>query len=325
MLGIELTPEHPVDRVGELANRAEVVGFDTVFASHHYNNRDAFLALSEVARRTDSLRLGPGVTNPYETHPVSLAARVATLDELADGRAIFGIGAGDRSTLANLGVDREKPLERVLETLQISRQLWEGERVDHDGTFRAEAAGLNFSVDRIPVYVGAQGPDMLRMAGKHADGVLINGAHPADVEWAVDRLAEGQTDRGQDRGDLDRAVYASTSLAREADAARQAARPPVAFIASGAPEAVLERHELDLDRAATIRTAIGTGDFTAAFDRVSESMLDAFAITGTPEMVAEQVGTLLGLADSVVLAAPLGPDLETAIELAETICQRYSA
>jgi 5,10-methylenetetrahydromethanopterin reductase len=79
---------------------------------------------------------------------------------------------------------------------------------------------------------------------------------------------------------------------------------------------VLERHALDGDRADRIGEAIAGGDFSAAFEEVSEEMLDAFCIAGTPETVTARIEGLLTEADSVVLGSPLGPDLETAIDLA---------
>jgi 5,10-methylenetetrahydromethanopterin reductase len=324
MLGIELAPEHPVSRVTDLAVRAEAAGFDTVFASHHYNNRDEFVALADAARATGTVRLGPGITNPYETHPVSLASRMASLDELADGRGVFGIGAGDRSTLSNLGYDADRPLRRVLETVQVARRLWDGERVDHDGAFRAKEAALNYEVGRIPVYVGAQGPDMTRMAAKYADGVLFNGAHPRDVAWASDRVEEGLSERPEGRDEFDFAVYASVSVAEDPDAARAAARPPVAFIAASAPGPVLDRHDIDRDRAESVGEAIEAGEFSAAFDGVSPAMLEAFCIAGTPATVEERIGDVLAVADGVVLASPLGPDLEAAIDLAAAAVSRTS-
>ena len=315
MLGIELTPEHSVSRLSGLAAQAEAADFETAFVSHHYNNRDEFVALADIARETETMSLGPGITNPYETHPVTLASRVATIDELSDGRAVYGIGPGDRSTLSNLGYERERPLRRVLETMQVTRRLFDGERVDHDGTFEAVDAGLNYEAGEVPIYVGAQGPHMTSMAAKHADGVLFNGSHPRDVEWASDRVSEGLADRPQRRGEFDFGVYASVSLGEDEQAARETARPPVAFIASGAPAQVLDRHDIDAERAAAIGEAIAAGKFRDAFDQVSESMIDAFCIAGTPETVHDRVETILGVADSFVMSSPLGPDLEAAVTL----------
>jgi 5,10-methylenetetrahydromethanopterin reductase len=314
-IGIELTPEHPPSRLSDLAVTAEREGFDTVFVSHHYNNRDEFVALADIARETTEVRLGPGITNPYETHPVTLASRVATIDELSDGRGVYGIGPGDRSTLANLGYDHDDALRRVLETMQVTRRLWDGERVDHDGTFEAVDAGLNYEARQLPIYVGAQGPHMTRMAAKHADGLLYNGSHPRDLAWARDRVDEGLAERPDDSREFDFAAYASVSIAEKENAAREAARPPVAFITGGAPPPVLERHGLDRERAGEIGDAIASGGFTEAFEAVTPAMIDAFCVAGTPETVGERVERILEEADSFVMGSPLGPDLDAAVEL----------
>jgi 5,10-methylenetetrahydromethanopterin reductase len=314
MVGIELTPEHPVSRLATLGELAEREGFDAVFASSHYNNRDPFQALAAIAARTSCIDLGPGVANPHECHPVALASRMATLDELSGGRAVFGIGPGDPSTLRNLGAGDDRGLRPVLETFKTAQQLWAGERVDHDGQFEAHDAGLNYRPPtRIPVYVGGEGPHMCRMAAKHADGLLFNGSHPEDIAWAADRVAEGLADRPDDRGAFEFVAYASVSVGADREAARQAARPPVAFIAAGAPDPVLDRHGLDTDRAALIGERISEGAFTEAFGLVDEAMIDAFAAAGTVADVADRLSALLDHADGVVCGSPLGPDLDAAV------------
>ncbi len=319
MLGIELTPEEPVPQLVEQASTAADSGFDTVFCSHHYNNRDEFAALAAIAEATEEIRLGPGVTNPYETHPVTLASRMATLDELSEGRGVFGIGAGDRSTIENLGFGHDDALRRVLETMQVSRRLWRGERVDHDGTFTATAAGLNYEGGDVPIYVGAQGPHMTRMAAKYADGVLFNGSHPRDIEWAAERVSEGVAERDGRRDDVDFAAYASVSIATDGEAAREAARPPVAFITAGAPSPVLARHGIDKTRAEEIQQAISAGEFSAAFEAVTDRMLDAFCVAGTPEDVTKRLNELLETADSVVVGSPIGPDIGEALALMDDV------
>jgi len=327
MIGIELTPEQPVSRIAELGEHAEAEGFDTVFASCHYNNRDPFVALDRIARRTDDVALGPGVANPYETHPVTLASRVATLEEASGGRAVFGLGAGDPSTLSNLGYEHERPLRRVLEAFKTARDLYAGERVDRDGTFLARDAGLNFAdeVGSVPVYVGAQGPHMIRMAAKHADGVLLNGSHPRDYEWAATQVEKGLADRPDERGAFDFAAYAAVSVAPDGEAARAAARPPVAFIAAGAAPPVLDRHGVDASLAEDIGEHIAAGEFETAFGAVTGEMIDAFCIAGTPGTVEERIDAVLEHADSFVAGSPLGPDLGTAIELAGAALRRSAA
>jgi len=317
MKALELTPEHPISDVTDLAVTAEETGFDAVFAAHHYFNRDPYVALSRIAAATDEIRLGPAAANPYDTHPVALASRVATIQEVSDGRAVFGIGPGDRSTLSALGVDRDSPLRRVLETFKTAQDLWAGESVSLDGTFRAEDAELEYEVPgEIPVYVGAQGPHMIRMSAKHADGVLYNGSHPRDFEWAAGQVEKGLEERPDERGEFDFGAYASVSVAESEADAREAARPPVAFIVGGAAPPVLERHGIDEERARAVGNAIEAGEFTEAFRQVTGEMIDAFSIAGTEQQVANRIETVMEYADSFVAGAPLGPDLEGAIRLA---------
>jgi 5,10-methylenetetrahydromethanopterin reductase len=204
--------------------------------------------------------------------------------------------------------------------MQVLRRLWVGEAVDHDGTFRADGAELEYPVGgSIPIAVAAQGPHMVRMAAKHADRVLFNGSHPDDVAWAAEQVETGLADRPADRGAFDFAAYASVSIADDEQAAREAARPPVAFIAGGAAPPVLERHDLDADRADAVSAALEDGAYREAFDLVTPAMLDAFAAAGTPEQVERRLDALLEHADSVVVGAPLGPDLDRAIELAGAV------
>ena len=319
MLGIELTPEHDLHRLVDLGVRAEDAGYDAVYAACHYNNRDPWAFLSRLADATDDVRLGPGVANPYETHPVTLASKVATLDELSEGRALFGLGPGDPSTLRNLGLEDERGLRPVLEAFKTAQKLWAGERVDHEGTFDAADAGLNYEPpqgESIPVHVGGEGPHMCRMAAKHADGMLFNGSHPDDLAWAREQVETGLDDRPEGRGEFDLLAYAAVSIADEEAAAREAARPPVAFIAAGAAPPVLERHGIDQDAAAAIGESVSAGEFTDAFERVTPAMIDAFCMAGTPETVRERAVAVADHADGLVVGSPLGPDLEAAVDLA---------
>ncbi|MFB6121545.1 MAG: 5,10-methylenetetrahydromethanopterin reductase [Halobacteriaceae archaeon] len=315
MLGIELAPEEPLGEVAALGAAAEAEGFDAALVSCHYNNRDPMLAAQRVAEETATIRVGPAAANPYETHPVKLAGSVATLAEAASGRTLCGLAPGDRSTLSNLGIEQDRPLRRVLETMRVARQLWAGERVSHDGTFVARDAGLNFDAEAVPVYVGAQGPDMLRMAAKHADGALVNASHPRDVSWAVDRIAEGNAERPAERGDFETVAYAVTSVAEDGDAARAEARFPVAFVAAGAADPVLDRHDVDREAAARVAAAVEAGEFRTAAERVTPAMLEAFCVAGTPAEVADGLSALLRDVDGLVAGWPLGPDPAAAIRL----------
>jgi methylenetetrahydromethanopterin reductase (EC 1.5.99.11) len=318
-IGIELTPEYPVEELLEVGQRAEEAGYDIIYASCHYNNRDPFAFLARLADATDTAAIGPGVANPHDTHPAALASKVATVDEASDGRAVFGIGPGDPSTLRNIGAVDDRGLRPVLESFKSAQQLWAGERIDNDGTFAAADAGLNFEPPQgadIPVHVGGEGPHMCRMSAKHADGLLYNGSHPADLSWARDRVEEGRSDRPDHRGEFELLAYASVSIADEENTAREAARPPVAYITAGAAPPVLDRHDIDRDRASQIGDQISSGEFSAAFETVTPAMIDAFCMAGTRETVSDRMAATLEYADGIVAGSPLGPDLEEAVDLA---------
>ncbi|WP_418280739.1 5,10-methylenetetrahydromethanopterin reductase [Halorubrum sp. DTA98] len=319
MLGIELTPEHDLHRLVDLGVRAEEAGYDAVYSTCHYNNRDPWAFLSRLAAETDTVRLGPGVANPHETHPVTLASKVATLDEASEGRAVLGIGPGDPSTLRNLGLADQRGLRSVLEAFKTAQRLWAGERVDHDGTFDANGAGLNYEPPQgaaIPVHVGGEGPHMCRMAAKHADGLLYNGSHPADLAWAREQVDDGLGDRPDSRGEFDLIAYAAVSVSADGEAAREAARPPVAFITAGAAPPVLKRHGIDAATAEAIGDHVAAGEFSAAFERVTPDMIDAFCMAGTPEAVRDRASDVAAHADGLVVGSPIGPDLEASVDLA---------
>lgn len=157
---------------------------------------------------------------------------------------------------------------------------------------------------------------MCRMAAKHADGLLYNGSHPKDLAWAREQVDDGLADRPDHRGDFDLIAYSAVSVAEDPEAAREAARPAVAYIAASAAPPVLDRHGVDPATAEAIGDDISAGEFSAAFDAVTDGMIDAFCIAGTPADVRERAQALSEYADGLVVVSPLGPDLEEAVDLA---------
>jgi 5,10-methylenetetrahydromethanopterin reductase len=310
MAEVELVADRPVEEVVSLAQVAEDEGFDCVWVTDHYNNRNPFVTLTAVAGATEEVSIGPGVTNPYYAHPAYTANAVATLDEYSGGRARLGIGPGDPNTLAALEVERDSPLYEVLDAVKLTRSLLGGEKVTEDGL--AKDAKLNYDTRVVPVYVGAQGPNMLRMAADHGDGILINASHPDDFVWSLDQI--------DDETDAEIVAYTSFSVSDDREAAKEVARQPVAFVASASPPPVLQRHGIDAELAGEIGEHVERGEFSEAFGKVSEDMLDAFSVHGTPEDCAERVEALYDTGvDTVVVGSPLGPEPEEAMRVASKI------
>ena len=164
--------------------------------------------------------------------------------------------------------------------------------------------------------MGAQGPKMLELAGKIADGVLINASHPKDFEFAIKQITAGAKAAGRDPKSIDVGAYACFSIHKDAEKAKGAAKVVVAFIVAGSPDTVLERHGIEVSAKKTIGDAIAKGDFAGLNSLVTDKMIDAFSICGAPVDCKAKVEALKKIGvTQIVAGSPIGPDKETAIKL----------
>ena len=310
--GIEFVPQQPLDDIIKLVKLAEDVGFDNVWITDHYNNKNVYAALALVAKETSTIKLGPGVTNPYLRAPAISASAIATIDEISDGRATFGIGPGDKATFESLGVEWSKPLSTIKSAIAEIRTLTAGEATESG----AKLGGVKAVQDSIPIYMGAQGPKMLETSGEIADGVLINASNPKDYEAAMPQIKKGLETVGKSTADFDVGAYTSTSIGTDSEAARNAAKIVVAFIASGAPDLVIERHGLPEGYNKKLGDLLGKGDFGGAIGAVTDEALDAFAVAGSPEDFVPKIENLAEMGvTQYVAGSPVGKDVEESIKL----------
>jgi 5,10-methylenetetrahydromethanopterin reductase len=316
--GIEFVPKEAYWKTVYYAVQSEKRGFDNLWITDHYNNRNVYVTLAATALYTKKIVFGPGVTNPFLVNPVVTVQSLASLDEMAPGRVVLGIGAGDKTTLASTGIEATKQLSAVVDAVTIFKAMLEGKSVNYEGAvFQVKGTRFNFKPrGQIPVYIGAQGPKMLATAGKVGDGVLINASHPKDIDYAVGQIKNGVTEAGKNMSDVDVTAYTSFSVHKKTEKATQAASPVVAFIVAGSPNIILERHGIDLEKANKIRGALKIGDFGEAFGSVSPEMIDAFSIAGTPDVCIKKINRLLkaGITQFVV-GSPIGPNVRNSIDL----------
>ncbi|MBC2697254.1 MAG: 5,10-methylenetetrahydromethanopterin reductase [ANME-2 cluster archaeon] len=312
--GIEFLANETADTLADMIRFSEENGIEYAWITDHYNNRDSFSLLTYIAARTTSIKLGTGVTNPYTRTAPQLASAIATVDETSGGRAVFGIGPGDKMTFENLGVKWTKPLQTVRETVEVVRRLTLGEPVSFDGNvISIKKAKLDLGSRSVPVYIGAQGPGMLRLAGEIGDGALVNASHPRDFEFAVKLLKEGAA--GRDFSQFDVGAYTSFSVAGNKDEAVAAARPVVAFITAGSPPDVIKRHDIPEEDYSRLTSAFKDG-FKQAVRAVTDDMISAFSICGTPDDCIGQIHDLTGAGvTQVIPGSPLGPDKKKSIQL----------
>ena len=313
MFGIEFVPDESVLKIGYMAKLAEDAGFKNIWITDHYNNRDVWTTLAVLSLMTNKIQLGTGVTNPYTRNAAITASSIASINELSGGRAILGIGPGDKATFDKMGIDWDKPLSRVRDSVLAIRAFLAKEQVSQAGFIGAQ---MSFATSKIPIYIGAQGPKMLELAGAISDGVLINASHPDDFKFAVPMIRAGAEKAGRKPEDVQVCAYASFSADKDPAKAVGASKIVVAFIVAGSPENVLERHGISMDEAKAISDAISRFDFKAAMDAVTPRMSEAFSISGAPADCRARVDELLSTGvTQIVVGSPIGPNKESAIKL----------
>jgi 5,10-methylenetetrahydromethanopterin reductase len=294
------------------------MGFNNLWITDHFNNRNVYVLLAMVAAYTERIKIGPGVTNPYLVHPVVTAQAVATLNEIAPGRVICGLGVGDKTTLQMLGVEQVKPLAAIREAVHIIREVTSGKALEMQGEiFKVSRAKLNFkAANPIPIFIGAQGPKMLALAAEIGDGVLINASHPKDIENSMNFIREGVEKTDKKLEELKISAYTSFSIASDYEKALKAVVPVVAYIVAGAPEIILERHGISVELAGKVREAIVRAQWKEAFSYVDNNMVEAFSICGTPENCIDKVDKLLKVGvNQIVVGSPIGPNIHKAINM----------
>jgi len=319
--GIEFVPGNlTVKQVVTYCKLAESKDIDFAWITNHYNNRHCYPTLAAIAQATSTLKMGPGIMNAFTDTPAAMASFACTLNEISDGRAVMGIGPGDLSTLPKLAINPEKPVGRLEEAVIQMRKLWGGEQInksgmkffDYDG---AKLTGVTLPGKKgIPVYIGAQGPKVLELAGTIGDGALINASNPKDFDVAIP-IIKAACDKAGKKG-FDIGAYTAMSIDKNAKKARNSAKIVAAFIAAGSPEPLLVRHGLDLAKVATIKAALAKFDFGTAGANVDDATIDAFTIAGDPDTVRQKCEDLTKAGvTQIIFGSPIGPDITNSIRL----------
>jgi 5,10-methylenetetrahydromethanopterin reductase len=252
-------------------------------------------------------------------HPVMTAESVASLNEIAPGRVICGIGAGDKTTLEMVGVEMKSPLRTMRESVEIIRRQLVREKTGYDGKIFKTTGGARFNfktANPIPIYIGAQGPKMLQLAGRIGDGALINASHPDDIKRAVGLIRKGSEKARRDPKEVDIAAYTSFSVAETEKKARKPVVPVVAYIVAGSPPFILEKHGIPVEKADKIKSDLSSRNWGEAFGAVNKQMIDAFTVCGSPEQCTEKIDILFKTGIThFVTGSPLGPNVRASIDL----------
>ncbi|HXG53493.1 MAG TPA: LLM class flavin-dependent oxidoreductase [candidate division Zixibacteria bacterium] len=283
----------PLDAIPELARLAEEHGFGCAWGGEA-NNKDPTVMLSAIAAVTRRLKIGSAVYHILGRTPVTLALQAAGLNELSRGRFLLGVGVSNPTIARWHGLSLDHPMGRIEEYLEIVRRALSGEKLDFDGRyFSAHGFKMAFrpGENPVPVYLAAFGPKMSRLAGRIADGVLINMANPREIERIAEEARSGAAQAGKDPHRLEIICKVRCSIAASHGEAREALSHALTYYA-------LADYYRDLltrmgfgEEVEAMRAAWRAGGFHAARKLVTARLFDGLplvAATSAAE-VAEQI------------------------------------
>ncbi len=270
---VNLMPTGPAARVAELAAEAERLGFRRCWVyDEGLTTRDVYVTLTAVAAATTSIRIGPGITNPFTRHPAVTANAVASLDEYSGGRAFLGLGAGGGLTLDPLAIQRQRPLTAVAEMVEATRRLWNGSTVDMAGrTISLDSANMTAPRADIAIHLAGRGPRMIELASRVADGFYLSYIHKDFIAPTIDALRADSARR--------MTITYSTRLVTN-DADFEAARRDLTFRLPDSPPEIRDRLGIDSGQVAMLREALSSGGPPAAAHLIRDEWIEPFVIVG---------------------------------------------
>ncbi len=280
------------------AQHAERHGFSTVWFAENPFQRGVLPAASACAVATESIEIGIGVFNPFNRHPTLMAMEIGALDELSNGRAILGIGAGVPRTIEKFA-KFEKIASALRDTIAIAGPLLAGEEVVHAGAvFSADHVKLSYELprQRVPVFFAAMGERMLRLCGEAGDGLLIsNMCPPSFTGRAIAIMADSAVTVGRS-APSEIVKYVPCVVATNGADARNAVKPAIgAMLAAywkayqptpAALSAIGDDNGIDPSVFAVSLQRLGAGE--PAEEVLDDSFVSAYAVAGTVEDCLEQ-------------------------------------
>ncbi len=305
-LGVLLTAATD-DPIGA-ATEAEALGYGTVWIGELWGV-DAAVQLAAMAMATDDIRLGTAVLNVFSRTPAVLAMTAKTLAERSDGRFTLGVGTSTRKAVEDLhgmAWEAPNPVRRAHETIELTREFLAGDgRVDYEGEVFSVQDFPALGVE-VPIYHAALGPANCRVVARLADGWLPHLVPYDDLGTAFEPIAEHARAAGRDPAAITVAPYVIAAVDDDPTVARDAVRRHVAYyVGSGAGyrRAVAARFP---EAAETIPGAWAAGERDRAAGSVTDEMVDALSVAGTPEAARERLAAIRALpaVDRPILVVP---------------------
>lgn len=302
----------------EICRLAEACGYDFLTMPDTQSvHPEMYVNLTLAALNTQRIRLGPAVTNPVTRHPAVTASAIAAIDTLSNGRAYLGIATGD-SAVHNLA-ERPARLADLREyILTVRGLLREGE-----AQYRGKTVKLAWTRRNIPIYMAAEGPKALELAGEICDGVIIGtGLTPEVIQDSLARVRAGAARAGRKPDEIDIWWQVKCNVAEDGEAAVYDMRMSLAASAShcfrfsleqkGIPEPYVEPVRQLMDRYNYAEHELPGADRHNArlVDQLGlrDYLADRFAVAGTPAQCIAKLERLIGAGATQFKLATHGSD-----------------
>jgi probable F420-dependent oxidoreductase len=298
--GISLPTDPPIDLQVEKAKLAEACGFTYVWCwDTHILMQEYSPQMTLIAAETQNVVIGSCVTNPVTRDPTVVASFFATLaNMIGSDRLICGIGRGDSAV--RIRNARPGNLAALEESVRIIRGLTRGDELEVDGhAVRFEWA----KGGEVPVFVAAYGPKALALAGRIADGVILQVADPFFVEWCLERVRDGLRESGRDPSGFRVQVAAPSVVSPDRAEARDRLRWFPALVGNHIAD-ILRHHDPETLPEELRAYVDGRGDYDYRrhtrqgadhYDYVPDEIVDRFTVLGTIDECTEKVRRLEAL------------------------------
>jgi alkanesulfonate monooxygenase SsuD/methylene tetrahydromethanopterin reductase-like flavin-dependent oxidoreductase (luciferase family) len=270
---------------------AEKLGYEAVFTTHTMG-RDGLAVAAAYGSGTSTIKVGTAVVPAFPRHPLALGIEAATVDEIAGGRLILGIGPSHKLTMETFyGIPMDKPLSRIKEYVSILRSLFTTNSVAHEGEFyeaRYTFMGYGARAD-LPIMISALAPNMLRFAGQATEGTILWACLPPYIRDVVSpTIRAGATEAGRDPSAVTIAAAVPTALTENRTAAFDAFRKDF-FVYMTLPfyRRAIEGAGFGPEIKA-FDEAQATNDFAGQLAAMSERLLDEFGAVGDAARISDK-------------------------------------
>jgi 5,10-methylenetetrahydromethanopterin reductase len=323
-VALYLQDKHPLREAIEYVRYAEARGFEAVWQAESRLVRDAIVPMAAFAATTERIKVGSGVINNWTRNAGLIAATFSTLDDLAPGRILCGLGVWWEPLASKVGVIRRKPVQAMRETVEVVRRLLAMEKVTFKGEFvcvediEIDIVHGDRSPKQVPIYIGATGMKMMELSGEIADGVLLNYlVSPAYNREAMEHLRTGASRAGRSLDQIDRPQLVVCSLdedrGRALDNARELVtqylgQQPHIMKASGVSPDLLEEISRVLTWPAEER------QIQEAMKLVPDEVVQLITASGTPDECRAKVQEYIDAGCTCPVLYPLGNDVRAMID-----------